>query len=509
MKLIFASLFISFFLLNFIESYAQKNKTSISPETEECLGCHTELHPGLVKSWENGRHSFVTPAQALAKEKINRRISTEIIDKSLLNTVVGCYECHSLNTDKHADSFEHNGYTINVIVSPNDCAVCHKTEVDEYAENIMSQAYGNLMNNEVYMDLKKTITGHYSIKKDDFTITDNNPDTDKDACLYCHGTKITVDGTYTKETDFGELTFPKLNGWPNQGVGRINPDGSKGACTSCHPRHDFSIETARKPYTCAECHKGPDVPAYKVYEASKHGNIFNSIGDKFNFDAVPWEVGEDFTVPTCATCHASLIVDHDNTVIAERTHKFNDRLAWRLFGVPYAHPHPISADLSNIKNSVGLPLPTELNAEPVQEFLIDENEMALRNEKMQNVCKSCHSTSWVEHHFAQLENTIKETNAMTVLGTEILTQAWVNDYAQGIPQKANIFDEGIERDWTSMWLFYANSTRFSSAMGGGGDYGVFANGRYQMSEMLIKMHDWMKLQDQLTTKKNRRKHNKK
>ena len=88
-----------------------------------------------------------------------------------MNTFVGCYECHSLNTDKHTDSFEHNGYNINTIVSPNDCAVCHKTEVDEYAQNKMSQAYGNLMYNDVYLDLKKTITGHYDIDNDDFSIT--------------------------------------------------------------------------------------------------------------------------------------------------------------------------------------------------------------------------------------------------------------------------------------------------------------------------------------------------
>jgi len=499
MKLILSSLFISL-LLSFGGSFTQENKSLVSSETEECIACHTELHPGLVQSWSNGRHSQVSPNQAIEKDKLSRRISTEVIDVKLLNTVVGCYECHSLNTDKHADSFEHNGYTINVVVSPKDCAVCHKTEVEEYTDNIMSQAYGNLMYNDVYMDLKKTITGHYGMENGDFSITDNNLDTDKDACLYCHGTKITVDGLYSKETDFGELTFPKLIGWPNQGVGRINPDGSKGSCTSCHPRHDFSIETARKPYTCAECHKGPDVPAYKVYEASKHGNIYNSIGDKFDFDAVPWKIGEDFTAPTCATCHVSLIVDHNNSVIAERTHKFNDRLAWRLFGVPYAHPHPISADLSIIKNAAGLPLATELNSDPVKEFLIDDNEMAIRNERMQKVCKACHTTSWVDNNFTQLENTIKETNAMTVVGTNILTQAWAKGYAKGLSQKANIFDEGIERDWTSMWLFYANSTRFSTAMGGGGDYGVFANGRYQMSEMLIKMHEWMKLQDQLNKK---------
>ena len=501
MKFILSILLTNLILLSFSVSFTQEKKAIISSETEDCLGCHTELHPGLVQSWNDGRHAHVSPKQALEKDKLSRRISTEIIDKKLLNTVVGCYECHSLNADKHADSFEHNGYTINIVVSPNDCAVCHKTEVDEYAENIMSQAYSILMDNDLYMDLKKTITGHYGMGEEGFIIIDNNLKTDNEACLHCHGTKITVDATITKETDFGELTFPKLIGWPNQGVGRLNPDGSKGSCTSCHTRHDFSIETARKPYTCSECHKGPDVPAYKVYTASKHGNIYSSMGDNFNFDAVPWKIGEDFTVPSCATCHASLIVDHNNTVIAERTHKFNDRLAWRIFGAPYAHPHPISADLSIIKNAAGLPLATELNSDPVKKFLIDENEQRIRNEKMQKICISCHSTIWVENHFARLDNTLLETNAITVVGTNMLTQAWDKGYAQGLPQKANIFDEGIERDWTALWLFYANSTRFASAMGGGGDYGVFANGRYQMSEMLIKMHDWMKLHDQMNKKK--------
>lgn len=33
-------------------------------------------------------------------------------------------------------------------------------------------------------------------------------------------------------------------------------------------------------------------------------------------------------------CHVSLLVSPDVTVIAERTHQFNDRLSWRLFGVP-------------------------------------------------------------------------------------------------------------------------------------------------------------------------------
>ena len=78
-----------------------------------------------------------------------------------------------------------------------------------------------------------------------------------EARLDCHGTKINVTGTKTKNTLYGELEFPVLDGRSNQDVGRVNPDESLGSCTSCHTRHEFSIETARKPYTCAEVPKFP------------------------------------------------------------------------------------------------------------------------------------------------------------------------------------------------------------------------------------------------------------
>lgn len=43
-------------------------------------------------------------------------------------TAVGCYECHGLNPGQHQDNFEHFGFRINVVVSPNDCRVCHEEE---------------------------------------------------------------------------------------------------------------------------------------------------------------------------------------------------------------------------------------------------------------------------------------------------------------------------------------------------------------------------------------------
>ncbi len=476
------------FLLCFLPAIGVNGEElNLSAETEDCLSCHSELHPGLVSSWLNSRHSRISPAEGLTRPSLERRVSSTGIPEELQQTAVGCYECHGLRIDKHEDAFEHNGYEIHIIVSPADCATCHSVEADQYSRNIMAHAYGNLVNNALYRDFIRVVNNQYHYVDGSLTIGEGDMLTEYESCLYCHGTKVEVKGLVTRDTDYGELEFPELEGWPNQGVGRINPDGSMGACSSCHTRHDFSIEMARKPSTCSECHKGPDVPAYKVYEVSKHGNIYNSKKDDFDFTTVPWRVGTDFTAPTCAACHASLLVSPDQTVIAERTHQYNDRLSWRLFGVPYAHPHPIDANLDKVINSEGLPLAVELNGDPVAEFVISAEQQEERNQVMKAVCLSCHSTQWVDNHFLRLDNTIRQTNRMTFEATKILQDIWSEGFESGLPHNESIFDEKAERMWTTIWLFYANSTRFASAMAGGGDYGVFANGRYQTTEQITEL----------------------
>lgn len=73
----------------------------------------------------------------------------------------------------------------------------------------------------------------------------------------------------------------------------------------------------------------------------------------------------------------------------------------------------------------------------------------------------------VENHFLRLDNTIQRSNAMTLEATKILTDVWNGNFENGLPQGQNVFDEKAERMWTSIWLFFANSTRFAPAMAGG------------------------------------------
>ena len=463
----------------------------LSDATSECIECHAIIHPGIVEDWNRSRHAKTTTAQAMKAEELKRLVSSSDVPAQLAAVAVGCAECHSLRPSKHADTFDHNGHDIHTVVSPDDCATCHSVEVSQYSRNLMSHAHKNLAGNELYRQLKTSIIGRSKPHGNRILFESADPLTEADACFYCHGTKLKLNGSEIRDTELaGELEFPVIEGWPNQGVGRINLDGSMGSCSACHTRHTFSIEMARGPYTCKECHVGPDVPAFPVYAASKHGNIHATMNKDWNFKEVPWTVGKDFTAPTCGACHVSLLVDGEGMVIAERSHQMNNRLPWRIYGLIYAHPHSLSPDTTVIRNKSGLPLPTDLDGTFASKFLIGEDEMQKRAATMQNVCLSCHSTSWVTGHWKKFENTIEKTDLEIRSGTRIMQKIWSEGLAAGLAGGENPFDEAVEKRWHLSWLFYANSIRFTSAMAGGGDYGVFAGGRYQLSLALTELQEW-------------------
>jgi hydroxylamine dehydrogenase len=473
-----------------------------SEATQACIECHKTIHPGIVADWQRSRHSQISPREAMAVQGPGLKVSSPSVPQDLLTTTVGCAECHTLRGKDHGDTFEHNGYNIHIVVSPGDCRTCHSQEAEQYAKNIMTHAYKNLAGNKIFNDLEHTILGSIQRRDGKWSIRPANAATKAEGCYYCHGTRLRVSGKEVRNTELaGELEFPKIDGWPNQGVGRVNLDGTLGSCAACHTRHRFSIEMARKPYTCKECHFGPDVPVFKVYEASKHGNLFSTHSKEWEFNAVPWTVGKDFSAPTCAACHVSLVVSTEGEVVAQRSHQMNDRLPWRIFGLVYAHPHPIEPDTTLIRNRNGQPLPTDLAGGFATRFLIDKAEMDKRRQRMQALCLNCHGTSWVNGQWANFENTIRETNAKTLEATRIIQDAWAAGLASGLDRKASPFDEAIERRWADIWLIYANTIRFASAMGCGGDYGVFADGRYQLNKAVMDMQDWMELRRQMPPSK--------
>ncbi|MFP4159825.1 MAG: hydroxylamine oxidase, partial [Desulfobacterales bacterium] len=131
-------------VLLFSAAFADQDNEKISQKSRQCLGCHESATPAIVSDWKNSRMSKTTPKQAREKSELARRVSFENLSEELADSVVGCAECHTLNPDDHADSFEHAGSRVYTVVTPENCAVCHPEERRQYSDNIMSEAHGNL-----------------------------------------------------------------------------------------------------------------------------------------------------------------------------------------------------------------------------------------------------------------------------------------------------------------------------------------------------------------------------
>jgi len=495
------TLVLVFLLLSFsnAESATREDikEATLSDDSEECISCHSMFTPGIVSDWKQSRHAQTTLERALQKPAQNRRVSVTSLEKAggtAAKVAIGCAECHTLDPERHKDTFDHNGYNTHVIVTPSDCAHCHPVEKEQYTnQNKMAHAYGNLHDNPLYGLLEKVLIGQKHLQGGTVKDSPATLSTQMDACYGCHGTRIQVLGLKEIDTPMDTIEVPDLQGWPNMGVGRVNPDGSLGSCSPCHPRHSFSIATARKPYVCGQCHLEPDAPAWNVYKESKHGNLFASDKGSWNFDTVPWVLGKDFHAPTCAACHASLVVDPEGDVIANRTHGYSERLWTRLFGLIYSHPQPVKPDTSLIRNKDGQSLPVTFHNEAASKFLIDTQEKNKRQQNMQAVCQGCHSTQWAERHFKKMDGTIADADQAVQVATQLMQQAW----KEGLADDANPFDEYLELIWTEQWLFYANSIRYAAAMAGAPDYAAFHNGWWELSKGLRYLETSIKTKKRL------------
>jgi hypothetical protein len=187
--------FLTVFVLLLWTQVALGANSRISEGTEACIACHATVHPGIVADWEKSRMARVTPRAARSMISRKRRVSFDKVPEGLGHIVVGCAECHTMNPEKHEDTFEHYGQRVHVIVTPEDCAICHPVEAAQYSKNIMSRAYGNLKDNLIYDGLITSANGMQSFSG--IKVSQRQPDekTNEDSCFHCHGTAIEVKGT--------------------------------------------------------------------------------------------------------------------------------------------------------------------------------------------------------------------------------------------------------------------------------------------------------------------------
>ena len=261
-----------------------------TPEAARCVECHAKETPGIVEGWRLSR---------------------------MAHAAVSCYDCHVVEAGSpmasQCDGMKGTDIYTSPMVSSKRCAKCHPGEVEQFSKSGHAKlASAAIMDNAGMEKLMYHYEGGEFLGN---TLgTGQNRVTRATGCQLCHGT----------ETELGPDNKPINETWPG-GVGQRYPDGGIGNCTVCHTRHMFSIAEARKPEACASCHLGPDHPDIEIYLSSKHGQMFLTHGDEWNWDAAPdtWEPG-DYTAPTCATCHMSGIGE------LSTTHNINERLKWDL-----------------------------------------------------------------------------------------------------------------------------------------------------------------------------------
>jgi hydroxylamine dehydrogenase len=349
---------------------AVKKTGVLSAADKACVDCHKDETPGIVAHWEDSAHSKVAKA-------------------------VGCFSCHQAKKGE-VDAFEHEDQIIATIVSPKDCSRCHKKESDEYQASHHATA-GNILASLDNL-LGEVIEG---------------PPAAVNGCKQCHGSTVKV------------LANGKLDPttWPNTGIGRINPDGSKGSCSACHSRHEFSSARARRPENCGKCHMGPDHPQIEIYNESKHGIAFYASQDKMNLTSKKWRVGIDYSAaPTCATCHMSA------TESLGVTHDVGARISWTLRPV-------ISKKLPNWEK---------------------------KRADMQKVCGTCHADQWVGNFYKQFDSAVELYNSKFAKpAKEIMVELKKAGLITPTP-----FDDKIEWTFFELWHHEGRRARHGAAMMG-------------------------------------------
>ena len=423
---------------------------AVPASSRACVDCHAQTTPGILAHWEGSKHA---------------------------ETGVSCFECHEAQPGD-ADEFTHYGYAIATVVTPRDCARCHAQVAEEFQGS--HHAKGGDILHSLDNFLAETVEGGPEFFNPHSPTpglpisevtgeTVNGLASAVSGCQQCHGSKLAL-----QAVDGGRITVddlaPDENGkptntavlarvlrnpegrplfhpgtWPNTGIGRLNLDGSRGSCSACHSRHDFSPRRARQPENCGKCHLGPDHPQKEIFEESKHGVAYRDLKDEMDLDGESWVLGEDYAqAPTCATCHMSGHTRNGGRI----THDPGERISW-------SNRPPVS--LVRDTNEAGKIVLTTDPAERQAE--IADTAQAKRN-RMKAVCSHCHTPDYINAFYRQYDDLVVLYNEKFAKPGRAIMKALRDEELITGTQ----FDEHIEWTWFYLWHHEGRRARHGASM---------------------------------------------
>lgn len=360
----------------------------------------------------------------VAAVAINSRRPSAVVDQpsaDLVRASGKCAECHinqqyaivheyemSVHAEKHVNCLDchrgaqgqevkpHHGFEINTKVTAANCRTCHESIYQQFLRSRhAAPAWAAVVGSEPFtaaqIEFSEQFHPHSVKRPANGLAMLEGKSAMQSGCISCHS------------------------------VGRPNLDGTIGTCTACHTRHTSSVEIARLPSTCGQCHMGPDHSQLEIYTESKHGVMFAAQHAKLNLSVEPRKLTtRDMFVPTCATCHMSGL----NGMAV--THDPSERLSYNLF----------------------------------DEITEKRPNYARAQAAMKDLCANCHTRQVIDRVYAQAEEVVASTNAK-VAATKAIMDALRKDGLIGKP-----FANPIDFEYFDLWHYYGRTTKHGAFMGG-------------------------------------------
>ncbi len=412
----------------------------------KCVNCHLKENVSLVKQWQHSPHAAAKDGQ------------------------IGCYNCHAAYKGDEL-GYEHEGAFIKTILSPLDCKFCHEREVNEMVNSHHATA------GEIMASLDNVV-GEVICSMEDKADVVNG-------CWQCHGSVVKIkrgeDGKPLKNE--AKAVMIDYMTWPNTGIGRINPDGSRGSCMACHSKHAFRASVARQPDNCGKCHMGPDHPQIEVYNESKHGIAYRASvreagGAGMNIlKNGTWVLGKDYyAAPTCSTCHMGAYVRLDGG-IAPNSHNVGDRISWTLRPKVSVKLNRAIFNDGTVADIPGDIAPQVGQTATYKTFVVEDGKFKKvsaekqvakvlswedRRAKMKEVCKSCHGMQQVDNFYTQFDSLVVTYNEKFAKPTQNLYKMAMAD---GLIY-GSTFHTHLGWIWWEIWHHEGRRARHGAAMSG-------------------------------------------
>ncbi|PKP73681.1 MAG: hydroxylamine reductase [Alphaproteobacteria bacterium HGW-Alphaproteobacteria-6] len=262
--------------------YQGRDDLDFEVSAQDCTSCHETVTPNWVHSWQNSVHGDLDAIRALPDEDsraYKKAMISEVegnlqamgvLAEGTVLGAVGCADCH-MGVGAEAGNHKTD------LVLP-DAAACGQCHVREFAEreserDTLSWPQGQWPDGRPSHAL--SMLANYET-----AIWAGMAEREiAEGCTMCHTTQAT--------------------------------------CNQCHTRHEFSVAQARKPEVCSNCHNGVDHNEFEAFMLSRHGIIYQTGGDAWDWEAPLSEAftSAGYTAPTYQTCHMESGGDYSHNLV--------------------------------------------------------------------------------------------------------------------------------------------------------------------------------------------------